>query len=1071
MDRGFLTKYSASAGSGKTTELTRKYITRLFRYQNSYRKILAVTFTNKAASEMKGRILEQLWLISAGKLPHESERLSLITKKSSEEIDSEAKKILKKILHDYSRFSVGTIDSFFQKVLKAFTRESGLQSGYLIELDPSLILSSAVDNMMADLGKDQTLLAWISEFAKTRVEEGKTWKLKDEIISMAQELFREKYKLLQPSEKEKLRDRILLTDYVKELKALRSDYMGHIRSIYENIRQLIDKHMVTDEMFFQGKKGVPSFLKRIAARQVDTSEPLNSYVMKVLESPPRWSTITVPAPQLGEALSDGLGELIITGVRFYNENFIAVNTADTILSNIYTLGILSDILDHVHAITTSENKFLLSDAGELIYKIIGNDQTPFIYEKIGNSFENYMIDEFQDTSAIQWKNFKPLIDNSMGEGFNSLVVGDVKQSIYRWRNSDWKIFDRLINQEIGEGRLKIEKLDTNYRSRENIVAFNNTVFSVIPRQIDEMYIAENENFRISELYSDAQQKTGGKKNGGFVNFEFVEEPEEEKFKDVVLRKLPGIIENLQDKGYKGSDIGILVRRNSEGSDILKYMLDYHSSADAGKRKKYNYEIISNESLILSQNPVVCFIVSLLTWLYNPADKVSRAMISRNWLLASGEDISGAESLLMDYDAVELDKFFPEGYNRLIEELRHLSLFESVEKIISFFSLGHYPGNSAYLNSFQDCVLEYSASNSSETPAFLEWWATTGSRKSVVLSEHQDSIRVMTIHKSKGLQFRAVILPFLNWQLSHDKNPTIWIKPETAPFNKIGLVPVKFRKGLIYSHFEKDYNEEKFSSVVDNLNLVYVAFTRAVDCLIGFCPDKAGNRSLTVGSLLKGAMQADTGNHSDRPYVALQKFFDLSKSSFSFGEIPERAAEVESNPVNQVLLPGYDVNISLNRLRLKFHGEDFLIALPEEQKIKLNYGRIMHEVFSWISTAEDVQEAVLRLVLEGKIPDNQKDEIIKKISEVISAPEVKEWFEAGASIIKETDILLQTGSTKRPDRIILKDDRAIIIDFKFGIEKPGYINQVINYRNLMFEMGYKNVEAYIWYVDINKIITV
>jgi ATP-dependent helicase/nuclease subunit A len=1069
MDQGIITKYSASAGSGKTTRLTRNYISKLFRSKNSYRKILAVTFTNKAAGEMKSRILEYLWLISNGKLADEAGRLAVLTKKSTGDIESDAGKILENILHDYSRFSVGTIDSFFQKVLKAFTREAGLQSGYSIELDHSLILTAAVDNMMREVSNDKTLLNWLSDFAKVRVEEGKSWNIKDEIISLAEELFREKYKLLDPADKEKLRDRNLLNDYIRELKTLRSEFFNNIRSSGIRIRNLFDRHGVTDEMFFQGKKGIPSFLRKMATRQIDTGEQLKSYVLKVLDDPPRWSTKPVPAPQLGAALGDGLDREIIGAVRYYCENFITINTADAILSNIYTLGILSDILDHVHEITTSENKFLLSDAGELLYRIIGNDQTPFIYEKIGNSFENYMIDEFQDTSAIQWKNFKPLIDNSLGEGFDNLVVGDVKQSIYRWRNSDWKIMDKVLHHEFGTERLNTEKLDTNYRSRENIVAFNNTVFSTIPGLLDSLY--ENEDTRFSDLYSDAMQKAGGNKAGGFVNFEFVEETDEEKFKDIILGKLPALIENLQDQGYKGSDIGILVRWNNEGSDILKYMLNWRSAAYEVKKKKYNYEIVSNESLILDQNPVICFIISLLTWLYDPSDNLSRALIFRNYLLATGKDISLADSLLVNYSDDIADKLFPGGFDLLKDEIRHLSLFESVERIISFFSLGSYAGNSAYLNSFQDCVLEFSAANSSETPAFLEWWTTTGSKRSMVLSEQNDSVRVISIHKSKGLQFRVVILPFLTWQLSHDKNPTIWTKPETAPFNKLGLVPVKFRKSLLNSHFAEAYNEEKFSSIVDNLNLIYVAFTRAVDCLIGFCPEKPGSRSHTAGSVLKEAMKSETLHQSDRPSISLRKFLDDSKTSFTFGQIPERIIDKTISGMSEVSLHGYEVSSSLNRLKLKFHGADFLVKMSEAQAVRLNYGRLMHEVFSLISTSDDIHKAVMQLVLEGKIPDNQSKELENKIVEVISAPEVNEWFEAGSTVIKEADILLPSGSSLRPDRIILKNEKAIIVDFKFGGEKPGYINQVNNYRKIMMEMGYKNVEAFLWYVDINKIITV
>jgi ATP-dependent helicase/nuclease subunit A len=853
------------------------------------------------------------------------------------------------------------------------------------------------------------------------------------------------------------------------MKSLRSDFFGHLHSEGSKISKLLDTYGVTDDMFFQGKKGVPSFLKKISSFQFDASNPLNSYISKILDEPPRWSASQVMAPPLASALGAGADDLITGAIRYYNRNFINVNTADAILGNIYTLGILSDILEHVHQITTAENKFLLSDAGELLYLIIGKDQTPFIYEKIGNSFQHYMIDEFQDTSAIQWNNFKPLIDNSLGEGFENLVVGDVKQSIYRWRNSDWKIFDKVISQEIGSERLKTQKLDTNYRSRENIIAFNNMVFSVIPGLLDKLH--EDEEIRFTDLYADARQKSGGEKEGGLVRFDFVKESDEDQFRDIVLRKLPGVIEDLQDKGYKGSDIGILVRWNSEGTAILKHMLNYRLSVNSEQREKYNYEIISNESLILDQNPVVSFIISLLTWIINPSDDISRAMTFRNYLLATGRQISDAENLLIEYSDAALKKFFPPDYKEFIDEIQHLSLFESVEKIINFFSLGSYPGNAAYLNSFQDCILQFSADNSSEKPAFLDWWATTGSRKSIILSDLQDSIRVMTIHKSKGLQFRVVILPFLTWQLNHDKNPTIWIGPGTDPFNKLALVPVKYKKSLAYSHFTGEYNREKASSMVDNLNLVYVAFTRAVDCLIGFCPEKSVNRSLAVSALLRQAILNDAVNKTDTPSMDLRKYFDEDSGSFLCGEIPPGKTEKKSLAVNEFTLPGYEVNFSLDRLKLKFHGENFLVSLPEDQVVKLNYGRIMHEVFSLISVPEDIGDAVSRLVIEGKIPENQTEVLVKKISRLISSPEVTEWFDNSSVILKERDILLPSGSTKRPDRIVLKNDRAIIVDFKFGVEKPGYIAQVSNYRNLMHEMGYKKVEAYLWYVDNNKIISV
>jgi ATP-dependent helicase/nuclease subunit A len=1067
MDSGILTRYSASAGSGKTTELTRRYILKLFSSAYSYRKILAVTFTNKAASEMKGRILTRLWEISSGQKQSEAECLSAVTRKTVEQVKTEAGKILVNILHDYSRFSVGTIDSFFQKVLKSFARESGLQSGYQIELDHSLILSEAVNNLISEIDNDKELLNWITEFAEKRVEEGKTWNIKAEILGLAEELFREKFKLLPFTEKEKLRDRQLLADYVNELKQIRWEFTSHLHLSVQGIRKKIDRHGVMDEMFYQGKRGVPSFLKKISDSPIDTEDPPGSYVQKVFDDPPRW--FSKPVSQLSDALNDGLDEEIIAAVRYYNDNFLSVNTADSILSNIYTLGILSDIHKNVHEITTEENKFLLSDAGELLFNIIGNDQTPFIYEKIGNYFENYMIDEFQDTSAIQWQNFKPLINNSMGEGFDNLVVGDVKQSIYRWRNSDWKIFGEIISREIGDERIKYEKLDTNYRSRSNIVAFNNSLFSVIPEIIDDYF--ENKDRRIRQLYADAPQNHGGKKDGGFVSLEFVSDSEDETFRDKVLAKLPGLIEDLQDKGYKGSDIGILVRGNKEGSEILRYMLDYSSSVGKEKKEKYNYGFISSESLFLDQNPAVQFTISLLKWLYSPDDHISKATALRNYLLATGKDIYAADDMLIDPDKNEKYQFLPEHYEKLFIEIKHLSVFEAVERIISFFSLGIFPGNAVYLCSFQDCIMEYSVSRSSEILDFLDWWAIAGVKKSIVLSEQEDSIRVMTIHKSKGLQFRVVILPFLSWQLTHEKNPTLWIKPKTDPFNKLGLVPVTYKKSLENSHFASEYYEERFSSVVDNLNLMYVAFTRAVDCLFGFSRLKQGKNTLTVPSVIASAFKSDKVLHSGKPTLPLKEYFNIEKSIFVLGEIPDNKSDKAPGKVNDVTLQEYKPGGSLNRLKLKFHGENFLVSQDNEQVQKLNYGKLMHEIFSLISTTGDVNDAVERLYLEGKIPENQKDILRHRIMDLLSSPVVSGWFEKSGVVIKETDILLPSGSTKRPDRIIIKDDKTVIIDFKFGFEKSVYMNQVSDYKKLMHEMGYSNIDAFIWYVDINKIVKV
>jgi ATP-dependent helicase/nuclease subunit A len=1069
MESGILTKYSASAGSGKTHKLTSIYLSKLFGSRNAFKRILAVTFTNKAASEMKRKILGELYSLAKGEETSISISLSEETGKSPEKLKAEAKEILEIILHDYSGFFVGTIDSFFQKVLKAFTREIGLQNGYTLEIDHSLILSHAVDDMLADIGNDFPLRKWITEYARIRIENGKSWNLKNDILKLAEEIFKEKFKLLTEQEREKLKDREYLLNYVSELKILRSDFAKELIGYADRCTQMLDKHNVADNMFLRGNNGgVPSFIKAMREGPKTVYKPLNATINGLLESDPVWTNKSGQTPELKSAMKDGFGELCIEAVTYYKNNWLNANTSGFILENIYTLGILADILEHIHIITSAENRFLLSDAGELLYLIIANDQTPFIYEKVGNVFNHFMIDEFQDTSYIQWNNFRPLIENSMAEGHDNLVVGDIKQSIYRWRNSDWKIFGSLLHDQISKERLKTEHLETNWRSRKNIISFNNTLFSILPALIENSSGGDSES-RLSDLFSDSVQKYPGKKEDGYVKIEYIETKDDKSFPETVLEKLPSLIEELQDNGYSGSDIGILVRKNTEGTEVLNYILDYHSHLSDEKRKKYNYNIVSNESLLLVNSPAVNFIISLFTGLYDPEDNLSKALMVRNWLLATCKD--PAEFLTVTGDDCDKDceTYFPPGYSGFIAGVKRMTLFEAVENIILFFGLGNYPENTAYLNTFQDCVLEFSGSMSADIPSFLEWWENTGVRKSIILSDQHDSMRVMTIHKSKGLEFRVVILPFISWNLGHSKNPTFWLSPKTVPFNKLGLVPVKYKNDLQYSHFASDYVKETFSANVDSLNMLYVAFTRAIDCLYGFCPVKSKSTSLP-GWIYK-ALQDETNTGSVKPSLVLKQFLNPEGNLLKIGEIPERISDTVSKSENRIMGKEYFVSHGINHLFLKFHGESWMMKLAEGQKNKLNYGRIMHEVFEAVITPGDITGAVNKLVLEGKIPESERIEIEEKVRISISDPAVADWFKPGLNVLTEAEILTSAGAAKRPDRVILMNDRVILIDFKFGAEKEEYLTQVNNYRHLLLEMGYSNVDAFLWFVDNNKVITV
>ena len=1062
MGKGTLTIYNASAGSGKTYTLASVYLRHLFKSRYNYRRILAVTFTNKATAEMKSRIIENLSKLSSGQ---ESDYLSDLVKstgRTEEWIRSEAKEILNSILHDYSRFSVSTIDSFFQKILRAFAREAGLHSGFSIEMDHSIILSSAVDEMIRSAGTDPQLKSWLTSYALSNIDEEKSWNLKEGILALSEELFREKFKILSVGERSLLENKVFLSGYIKMIRSVASSFEKQMKDFGVRADAIFTEYDLNEGMFFQKGKGVPGYLRSLLSDNV--KEP-NNYVRAIANDPPKWST-GAPDPKLKSAINAGLESILLEAIQTYDNGVVSYKTSRAILSHIFALGILSDVSRNIHQITTAENSFLLSDAGDILNQITSGDQTSFIYEKAGNRYDNFMIDEFQDTSVIQWNNFSPLIENSMAEGSDNLVVGDVKQSIYRWRNSDWRILGSVLNSMVDNDRVISKPLTTNWRSSTDIIRFNNRLFTLIPGQVDEILSDETVSVNFRKLYSEAVQKDTGNRKGGYVRLEFIEDSKEVKWQEIVANKLPGIIGALLAKGYNPSDIGIIVRDGREGSKVLKTLIDYNNLPPEEKEYK-DIKVVSSDSLLLANSPVLNFIISVLSVANDHSDMISRALMLRFYLLASGDERAGTVSLLSKNLIEESGKYFPEGYQDLLVKISHFPLFDAVEQIIKFFGLGSFSFNVPYLNTFQDHVLNYSGSKNNDLSSFLEWWEISGSMKSVVLPGDQDSVRILTIHKSKGLEFRVVLLPFISWNLDHmaSKQPVLWVKPASPPFDQLGIVPVRYSKDLLSTIFADDYRDERYSVFIDNINLLYVAFTRAKEVLYGFTVDNPRYDN-SIASVLKNALTFKP-SANDNPELDLSQFFYPETRVFELGSLQEK----ENVPVKSEgrLCSEYHVSRETESLRLKLHGENYFSHEDSGFRKKINYGKLMHEVFEGIDTPADVPTAVRKLVLEGKLPEDQAAATEKRINSLLTLPVIEEWFNPENKVLREAGILMPSGTTRRPDRVIFNEGRTIIVDFKFGEENPHYAKQINQYRNLLSDMGYENIEAFIWYVDNNLIV--
>ena len=1064
MGKGILTIYSASAGSGKTYTLTEIYLKSLLRSRHSYRKILAVTFTNKATAEMKSRILDNLHKLATGAASDYLSVLMKSTGRSEEWIRQESGEVLNAILHDFSRFSVSTIDSFFQKILRAFTREAGLHSGFNVELDHSNILTSAVDEMLGSAVSGTPLNKWLTDYAMTNIEEDKSWNLRNGIIKLSEELFKEKFKILSANERSNLENKEFLLRYIKKVRALSDSFEKTLSELGKKALKVFSDYNLSDDMFYQKGRGVPGFIRSLVAGSV--KEP-TSYVREILKSPPKWATGGI-APTLQNAIDNGLESILAEAINYFDTNERDYRTASAILSNIYALGILSDVLYNIHVITSAENSFLLSDAGEVLSLITREDQSPFIYEKVGNRYENFMIDEFQDTSIIQWNNLNPLIDNSMAEGFDNLVVGDVKQSIYRWRNSDWKILGSYLNSKIDNDRFISKPLTRNWRSLSNIIKFNNSLFTIIPVRADELFAGDTGQISFRNIYSEAVQSYSADKTGGYVRMEFIENEEGINWQDKILAMLPSVVESLQKKGYNASDIGIIVRDGKEGARVLRTFIDYSPAISEENVDNINYSVVSNDSLLLSNSPAISFIIAVLTAVNDPLDMISRALMLRFFLLAEGSPEAETVSLVSDKIIETSGKYFPPAYEDFLERLKQMPLFEATESIIGFFGLGETPANVAYLNTFQDYVVSFSGSKSGDLQSFLDWWETTGSGKSVVLPGNQNAMRILTIHKSKGLEFKVVILPFLSWNLDHiaSKQPFLWVKPESSPFNDIGIVPVKYSSELSKTWFDKSYAEEKHSAYVDNINLLYVALTRAKEVLYGFSPDDPKTEN-SIARILKNAIMSDASAIEAADF-RINRFYDEVKHVFEFGEVPEKGRVIQTE--KDFHSGKYVVSQAMDSLKLKLHGENYFSSGEKEVRERINYGKLMHEIFEGIKTASDISNSVRKLVLEGKVTDGESDDLEKRVENLIGSPGVAEWFLPGNEILTEAGILLPSGTTKRPDRVIFKDGKTVIIDFKFGDESDQYLIQVNQYRKLMTEMGYSNIEAVIWYVDKNLIVS-
>ena len=1079
-----LTVYRASAGSGKTFTLTREFIKLLFKQPSEYRNILAVTFTNKATAEMRRRILEKLFELGnpAIKNPDYLKELMQETEWLEKKIRERAQFILRLLLHDFSRFSVNTIDSFFQQIIRAFARDAGLQLGFRTELDHQSVMTQAIDRVVLemDMKGHETLKRWLLDFAEKKITEGKSWNINKEISAFSEEIFKEAYQSVAGPLSEKLSNKEFMNQYLAKLHAIIVSYEQKLKLTGDKALEIIRKWELDIAKDFNGA----SRSKVLVFKKLSNQEKFKEEQISALRNNvDLWKKKTNPEhlnKTIEGAFNDGLNE--ITNYYFelkegHEKDYL---TARAILKNFYTLGIINDVYQKVLEVSREQNIFLLSGTNHLLTRIIQEDEAPFIYERTGTKYLHYMIDEFQDTSSLQYANFRPLISNSLAQDQFAMLVGDVKQSIYRWRNSDWTLLAEQVEKEFDTFGTIINTLDTNFRSSRNVIAFNNSFFQHTARALQGQLIQKSEEStlegipngfgtKIIDAYHDVAQKTASKnqKNPGHVAFRFLEGDTKEEFQEVAIESSVLRVVELLQSGFTPSDICMLVRTKSEGIAITNALLsgEYHP-------EQTPLPVISNETLRLNSSPAVLFIINHLKFILSPDDKVLEAFIRLHWerhLRESDETNFNASEVFHNPKRKETW----EEHLDFLRNKQQLPLYDLADELTRLLPEEIRSEQGIYIQALLNNINSFSSLETADLNLFIDQWEKTIQFKSIIGPENQEAIQVMTVHKSKGLEFKAVVLPFCNWSLDNNRQQNLlWCKPRTAPFNDLDLVPVNYEKSLVNSHFANEYLEELMHQYIDNLNLLYVAFTRAEQSLTAFCQKKKNPPAElgTVSDLIWFHFEARESDHTDLPgnWDSVNMEYKLGEIQKYFPKEDKQEEQLESRPTSTCQLPVMETFAFRDRIAIHLESDEYFDDENEESGV--TYGKVMHRLFEMIETRDDLEDALKSLWFEGKIDENEHVSIKTNMMKWLNNPSVKHWFDGSYKVLPEVAILHQ--NIKRPDRVMIGKSETIVVDYKFGkTDVMKHQLQIKGYMNKIKTMGYPSVKGFIWYVPQNEVVPV
>lgn len=1035
---------SASAGSGKTYRLAYKFVHDVIKYHTTkpylYRAILAVTFTNKATEEMKSRILKEIHtLIETPKQSSYMSALQSDLELGEIEIIKRAKAIQSSILHDYSRFTVLTIDKFFQRILRAFIKELGIDLNYNIELDTSTVLSQSTDALIEDIAIDTELQKWILEFAEESIEEGQRWDIRSKILSLGQELFKESNKqtILNSTPKEEL------LQIIRHADARSAQAKAQCKKIAEQAMEIITASGLTADHFYGKSKGIVYFFMSAAK-----GEPIapNEKIRLRTTTLDNWAASGVKKAEKEQiaAIAPRLQPLLMDLCTIYDDNRKLWSSLPFIKSTFRSYALLQDIYNKVREQCESEGIMLLPETKYILSRFVTGNDAPFIYEKIGSRFERYMIDEFQDTSAKEWENFIPLLQNAMAQSEDNsvLIVGDVKQSIYRWRGGDWRILNNGVETDLGKDNVEVEIMSNNFRSLKQVVEFNNMAISRIIEEDNaslnkELHAATEEHKLSKTTLNDltntlesaykghAQTPKKSSIQEGYVKVERFDKDAE-----------PPIVECIESaikRGYSYKDIMILCRDKNDGAKAASILLEY-------KRHNNAFNIMTQDSLIVGKSPISQFVIAVMRLSQNPKDSISRAIM--NHYLGKEYSLALADEEL-----------------NFLSQISQLTPEEAFENIVSQYSLHAKANEIAYLQALHEQIITFNSSKIADLQLFLKMWDEKGADKSLSVEKSDNTIELITIHKAKGLEKKVVIIPYCSWGLNPRTRNFVWAIPDEKADDlaRVGRFPVNYKNDMENTIFSEEYFREKVYSHVDNINLLYVALTRAQEELYVFIPSNATENS--AGKLLWNAVADNVCNDQDT---------ERQIAEYGTKVIHSASTNASQESATNILIDIYPTTIA--KMRLSLPQQRYFEEQTTTHTAR-NLGILMHSILCEATDLADVENRIKQACEAGKISEEQSMELQAMMQREFKRELVSTWFGQWDEVRNENDIIgSHIVGTRRPDRVMIKGDKAVVVDYKFGSEKlSSHHKQIANYMKLLNQMGYSQVEGYIWYLAMGEIV--